>query len=65
MHFKTFPIKTILDAGCGTADFAQGLYEDGYCVYGVDLNDSAINAAKRRQIGQFSVASVYDDSHAI
>jgi 2-polyprenyl-3-methyl-5-hydroxy-6-metoxy-1,4-benzoquinol methylase len=60
-HFEAFPIKTILDAGCGAGDFAEGLHEKGYRVYGFDLNESAIEAAKLRHIGRFSVASVYDD----
>jgi 2-polyprenyl-3-methyl-5-hydroxy-6-metoxy-1,4-benzoquinol methylase len=60
-HLKKFDVKTVLDAGCGGGDFAEGLHEKGYRVFGVDLNDSAIKAAQQRQVGQFSIASVYDD----
>jgi 2-polyprenyl-3-methyl-5-hydroxy-6-metoxy-1,4-benzoquinol methylase len=54
-------IGTILDAGCGGGDFAVGLSEAGYRVYGLDLNKSAINAANGRNVGSFVVSSVYDD----
>jgi len=60
-HFREYPIKTILDAGCGGGDFAEGLRESGYTVYGVDLNESGIRAAQKRNIGTFAVSSVYDD----
>jgi len=60
-HLKAFQIKTVLDAGCGGGDFAEGLHENGYRVFGVDLSESGIKAAKARQVGQFAVQSVYDD----
>lgn len=60
-HLMGHPITTILDAGCGGGDFAEGLHEHGYRVYGVDLSDSAIRAAQKRQVGSFAVSSVYDD----
>jgi 2-polyprenyl-3-methyl-5-hydroxy-6-metoxy-1,4-benzoquinol methylase len=51
----------VIDAGCGGGDFAEGLQEHGYRIYGIDLNESAVKAAQDRQIGDFSIASVYDD----
>ena len=50
----------ILDAGCGGGDFAVGLAEAGYEIYGCDLNESAIAAANRRGIGTFKCASLYE-----
>jgi 2-polyprenyl-3-methyl-5-hydroxy-6-metoxy-1,4-benzoquinol methylase len=61
-HFKQYQnIETILDAGCGGGDFAEGLSANGYRVYGLDLNESGIGAAQRRNIGTFALSSVYDD----
>lgn len=60
-YLKEEQVRTVLDAGCGGGDFAQGLHELGYEVFGVDLNESGINAAKARNAGQFAVQSVYDD----
>ena len=42
-------------------DFAEGLSERGYEVFGVDLNESGIKAAKNRNVGSFALSSVYDD----
>lgn len=53
-------IRTILDAGCGGGDFAEGLNQAGYVVYGLDLNKSAIVAAQNRGIGTFVVSSMYE-----
>lgn len=61
-HLNNVPdITNVLDAGCGGGDFAAGLAERGYRVYGVDLNESAIRAANARQVGIFEVSSLYDD----
>lgn len=54
-------ITTILDAGCGGGDFAQGLACNGYTVYGIDLSASGVTAAQARRCGSFAVSSVYDD----
>jgi len=54
-------VTTILDAGCGGADFAQGLALNGYMVYGVDLSATAVKAAEARRCGSFVISSVYDD----
>ncbi len=51
---------SILDAGCGGGDFAIGLHQAGYKVFGCDLNESAIKAAKARNVGQFELASLYE-----
>lgn len=50
----------ILDAGCGGGDFSIGLAEAGYTVFGSDLSESGIAEARRRGIGTFRQASVYD-----
>lgn len=60
-HLNRNHVRTILDAGCGGGDFSEGLRACGYKVFGVDLNASGIKAARKRDIGQFSVASLYDD----
>lgn len=60
-HLKRFKVQTIIDAGCGGGDFAEGLHGCGYRVYGIDLNESAIKAAKQRNAGEFAAASIYDD----
>lgn len=54
-------VTTVLDAGCGGGDFAEGLFRQNFKVYGVDLNESGIKAAQARQIGSFALSSVYDD----
>ncbi len=54
-------IKTILDSGCGGGDFAAGLAEAGYSVYGVDLSPSGIKAACARNVGQFKLSSMYEN----
>jgi 2-polyprenyl-3-methyl-5-hydroxy-6-metoxy-1,4-benzoquinol methylase len=61
-HFAGAPIETVIDAGCGGGDFTEGLSEKGYKVYGLDLNESGIRAARaRNNIGTFALSSVYDD----
>ena len=55
------PGSRVLDAGCGGGDFAIGLHEAGYEVLGSDASESAIRAAKAREIGRFEKASLYDD----
>ncbi len=51
----------VLDAGCGGGLFSVGIKEAGYAVYGIDMSRSGINAAEKREIGRFKVASVYQD----
>jgi 2-polyprenyl-3-methyl-5-hydroxy-6-metoxy-1,4-benzoquinol methylase len=53
-------IQTVIDVGCGGGDFASGLAGAGYNVYGIDLSEDAIAAARARQIGHFAVSSAYD-----
>jgi len=61
-HLRSFSnIINVLDAGCGGGDFAEALTENGYRVYGVDLNESAIRAAQARGVGTFVLSSLYDD----
>jgi 2-polyprenyl-3-methyl-5-hydroxy-6-metoxy-1,4-benzoquinol methylase len=61
-HLSRFQnIANVLDAGCGGGDFSEGLYEKGFKVCGLDLNESAIRVAQGRQIGTFVVSSVYED----
>jgi 2-polyprenyl-3-methyl-5-hydroxy-6-metoxy-1,4-benzoquinol methylase len=61
-HLRSCPdIANVLDAGCGGGDFAQGLHENGFSVFGLDLNESAIKAAQKREIGTFVISSVYED----
>ena len=54
-------ITTILDAGCGGGDFAEGMYKEGFGVFGIDLSESAVRAAQERACGVFKVGSIYDD----
>jgi len=60
-YLRRNAVRTVIDAGCGGGDFTQGLHEKGYQVFGVDLNESAIAAARQRQAGQYHVSSVYED----
>jgi methionine biosynthesis protein MetW len=39
-------VKTILDVGCGSGEFAKGLSEQGLEVTGVDISPSALEEAK-------------------
>jgi|JI6StandDraft_1071083.scaffolds.fasta_scaffold75841_2 2-polyprenyl-3-methyl-5-hydroxy-6-metoxy-1,4-benzoquinol methylase len=55
------PGAAVLDAGCGGGLFSVGLSEAGFAVYGMDMSESGIRAAKARGIGQFEVASVYNN----
>jgi 2-polyprenyl-3-methyl-5-hydroxy-6-metoxy-1,4-benzoquinol methylase len=41
-------------------DFAVGLNEAGYKVYGLDLSESGIATAIDRKVGHFCVSSVYE-----
>ena len=50
----------VLDAGCGGGDFAVGLSEAGYRIFGSDLSPSAIAHAQGLGVGQFTVASLYE-----
>lgn len=52
----------ILDAGCGNGFFAKQLYEKGFDVVGMDLEESGIDHARKayQQI-RFEVASVYEN----
>jgi 2-polyprenyl-6-hydroxyphenyl methylase/3-demethylubiquinone-9 3-methyltransferase len=54
-------VRTIIDAGCGGGDFSEGLALQGYEMFGVDLNESAVRAALARNVGEFVVSSVYED----
>jgi len=51
----------VLDAGCGGGLFSIGLAEAGYLVFGMDMSQSGIRAAQERGIGEFKVASVYEN----
>lgn len=42
-------------------DFAEGLAEAGYQVYGLDLSESGIAAATARGIGRFAMSSIYEN----
>lgn len=50
----------VLDAGCGGGDFATGLAEAGYRIFGSDMSASAISAAQARKIGNFQLGSIYE-----
>ena len=52
---------TILDAGCGDGNFASSLAECGYLMHGIDLSESGIGVASKRNCGKFAVASMYDN----
>ena len=51
----------VFDAGCGGGDFAIGLDEAGYEVFGGDLSPSAIEHARTLGIGRFERASLYEN----
>ena len=53
--------SSVLDAGCGGGLFSVGIKEAGYDVFGIDLSKSGIKAAQARNIGEFKVASVYEN----
>jgi 2-polyprenyl-3-methyl-5-hydroxy-6-metoxy-1,4-benzoquinol methylase len=53
-------INNIIDVGCGGGDFSEGIASYGYKMYGIDLNEDAIDCAKRRGVGTFALGSVYD-----
>lgn len=55
------PGSAVLDAGCGGGLFSIGLKDAGFDVYGLDLSESGIAAARARAIGRFELGSVYDD----
>ena len=40
--------KSILELGCGTGKHAEMLVEKGYCVHGIDLSESMLEAAQCR-----------------
>ncbi len=43
-------VKTILDVGCGTGDYAIELAQRGYTVVGTDRSSAMIDEANRRKI---------------
>lgn len=47
-NYSPRPIKTILDAGCGTGGHAFPLTKRGYKVTGIDMSDAMIAAAGRK-----------------
>lgn len=56
------PLKkgaTVFDAGCGGGDFAIGLAEAGYIVFGSDMSPSGVAHARSLNVGKFEVASIY------
>jgi 2-polyprenyl-6-hydroxyphenyl methylase/3-demethylubiquinone-9 3-methyltransferase len=52
--------SAVLDAGCGGGDFAIGLAEAGYTVFGSDLSPSGIAHARSLGVGEFTVSSLYE-----
>lgn len=54
-------IKYILDAGCGGGDFAIGLRDAGYTVFGLDLSPSGVQAAVGTGAGTFKLSSLYEN----
>jgi cyclopropane fatty-acyl-phospholipid synthase-like methyltransferase len=58
---QTNKIRTILDAGCGDGNFASSLAGYGFQMYGIDLSESGIGIACKRECGTFAVASMYGD----
>jgi 2-polyprenyl-3-methyl-5-hydroxy-6-metoxy-1,4-benzoquinol methylase len=42
--------KAILDAGCGDGEFSLVLQKDNNVVFGLDISETAVNAAKSRNI---------------
>jgi 2-polyprenyl-3-methyl-5-hydroxy-6-metoxy-1,4-benzoquinol methylase len=54
-------ISRVLDAGCGDGNFTVSLAASGYTMYGIDMSKSGIRIAEEREVGQFAVASLYED----
>ncbi len=55
------PVDVVLDAGCGDGNFTADIAEAGYRVCGLDLAPTGIDIARSRGIGNFQLASLYDD----
>lgn len=51
----------VLDAGCGGGDFAIGLADAGFTVFGSDMSPSGIAHSNALGVGTFVRASVYDE----
>lgn len=54
-------VDTVLDAGCGDGNFSASIAAAGYEVYGLDMSESGIAIASKRDVGTFRNASVYED----
>jgi len=48
-NFSSKPIKTILDAGCGTGGHSIPLVKRGYSVTGIDVSEVAVKIAKKKR----------------
>lgn len=57
---KYSPGLKIIDIGCGDGNFSESLTNKGFKVYGVDMSKSGIEIAKKRGVGEFVQASVYE-----
>lgn len=44
--------RKLLDLACGTGNYALALAENGYQIYGLDLDKSMINEAKKKNTGE-------------
>lgn len=53
--------QRVLDAGCGDGNFAESLSVEGFEMFGLDMSAVGIEIAKSRTVGEFRVASMYDD----
>ena len=49
--FEKHNVKTVLDVGCGTGDYAIELAKRGYIVVGTDRSRAMISEANRRKVG--------------
>lgn len=56
---SSFPIRTVLDVGCGTGRHAEAMVQAGFAVDGIDLEPEFVRRAQARNpAGHFRVADM-------